>query len=339
MKTSKKESFDKIIEKIDKYLNKRSYTNYASIKLLSYNNNDIYIRFDYVNKLKAYKITWFDLKYLDLKNIEYYMNSCLVTSFLANKMVNFLYQMKLENGIFIDPTIIGDRVIFTNRANDDVKTYTFDRYLPLKWNDLIDPLSLMFTHLPRSMETILNEIFGKFDKTEEFYNSRAPILIDFNNLCEEVLFRKDVIGKGKKLENRVTFLEKIDNKYVAVVETNKFILVVVEHIVDNFYRLYSSMNKPYLDEAMYAVLKAIINKKFNNFYKVKYKNKKNRNLLDEVKQGEFFCSFGVDNENLLLISNNVQMVEVPFLENGELVFEVIEDDDNLSLSKILNKYK
>ncbi len=334
-------SNNKTIQKIDKYLTKKSHINYFSILLKSYNQNDLYIRFDYVNKIKAYKIIWFDLQYLDTNHLEYFESSQLVTSYLANKMVDYLINLKLETASYIDSNILNDRVEIYNKIDDKKGTrkYTFDRFLPLEWKELINPLSLIFTYLPRSMELILNEMFAKYDKQVEYYNSRKPIKINISNGEYDHLFRKDIISIGKKLVKRVEFLEEIDNKYIAVIDDRILILVVIEKVTNDFYHFYSSTNKPYLDEFIYATITAIQKKEFKNFYKVKYKDKRARNLLDEVRKGEYFCCCGIEEDGMLLVSLDRGIIKVPYLENGKLVFEVIEDDDNLSLSKIIEKYK
>ena len=331
---------NKAIQKIDKYLSKKSHINYFSILLNNYNQNNIYIRFDYADKIKAYRIIWFDLQYIDLNHIDYYENTNLVTSFLANKMIDFLLNIKMESANLLDSNILGDRVEIINKIEEKKeKKYVFDRFLPLEWKELINPLSLIFTYLPRSMELILNEIFAKFDKQTEYYNSKKPIKMDLLNDDYESYFRKDIVSVGKKLSKRVEFLEKIDNKYIAVVDNIILTLVIIEKVTDGFYYFTSSANHPYLDENIYAVITAIRNNDFKNFYKVKYKDRRNNNILDEVRKGNYYCCCGVEQDGLLLLTRDGNIIKVPYLENNKLVFEVIEDDDNLSLSKIIDNYK
>ena len=90
-------------------------------------------------------------------------------------------------------------------------------------------------------------------------------------------------------------------------------------------------------EHIYAVLLALRNKTFNNFYKVRYKGD-NITLLDRVRDGMFYFCFGIDGDNLLLINENGAVTTTPIVEEGKCMFEVIEDDDECSLSKYLEKY-
>lgn len=331
---------EKLLKKIDSYLNKKSHINYFTVKLISYNNNYIYIRFDYVNKIKAYKVAWFDLKYINVKELDQYINMQLVTSFFANKMVEFLSKVTIDSGEVLNHDILGDRVEIINRLMpSDVKTYKFDRFLPIEWKTLIDPLALIFSYLPRSMEPILNEIFGIFDRAVDFYNCKKPIKFDLEKDNIDNLFNRGTIIKGRRLEHRVEFLELVEGKYIALVSHHEPVLVVIEPVTKEFYNMWSSLNSEYLNEYIYAVLQCIRDKKYNDFYKVKYINKNNKDLLDRVRKGDYFLSFGVDNDDLLIVSNQGAILKVPILENGKCVFEVIEDDDDLSLSKILKEYK
>lgn len=47
-----------IFDKINEYLLKKGHELVMSIYLSNYNNNNIYIRFDYIKKLSVYKIVW-----------------------------------------------------------------------------------------------------------------------------------------------------------------------------------------------------------------------------------------------------------------------------------------
>jgi len=323
------------IKKISSYLTKKSHINYLTIELISYNNKNYYIRFDYVDKVKAYKIVWYDLQFVDLKHLDYYTNIQLVSSFFANRLVELLFGIKAEPGKVIDEQVLGDRVVFTNSINPkEIKQYVFDRFLPLKWASLIDPLALTFSYLPRTMDAFLAEMFAIFDNNTVKYNSTKPIKFSLEKGNIEELFVDKILTKGKKLEDKVTFLEKFNDRYLAIVEDQGYYSVIIDKVTDNFYNMWCSSNNLYLDEYIYATLKCIRDKKINKFYKVRRKTDDN-NLLDSVRKGKYYLAFGIDGNDILTVSQNGVITKYPAIENNEVVFEVIEDDDNLSLSKLL----
>ena len=330
---------EKKIKKISSYLSKKSHTNYLSIELIQYNNRDIYVRFDYVEKIKAYKIVWYDLQFIDLKNLDYFTNIQLVASFFANRLVEFLFKINIKPESVLDERVLGDRVIFTNKINpQEPKEYIFDRFLPLKWSALIDPLALTFSYLPRSMDSYLAEMFAIFDNNVNYYNSIKPIKLDiFADNIDEIFDKKTII-KGRRLEDNVTFLEKFDNRYLAIVEDHKFHSVIIEKVVKDFNNMWCSCDKPYLDEHIYATLQCIKDNKMKGFYKIKRKSN-GKNLLEDVKKGVFYLAFGIEEDKLLVVSQDGNISKLPIIEEGKVVFEVIEDDDNLSLSKILDSFE
>lgn len=327
------------IKKISTFLKKKSHINYLTIMLESYNNKDMYIRFDYVEKIKAYKMIWYDLEFVDIKHLELYTNMQLVQSFFANRLVELLHKITIKPGAFIDEKILGDRVTFTiNISKDNPKEYVYDRFLPLKWAQLIDPLALVFSYLPRAMENYLSEMFAIFDNNVNYYNSSRPIKLNFAKDNIDDLFDKKIIIKGRRIEDRVTFLEKIGNRYLAIVEDEKIICVIIDKVVNDFYNMWCTCNKPYLDEHIYATLQCIKDNKIRKFYKVKRKSD-GKNLLEDVRKGEFYYAFGVEDERIKVVSRDGCIYKIPIKEKGKLAFEVIEDDDNLSLSKILDDFK
>ena len=62
-------------------------------------------------------------------------------------------------------------------------------------------------------------------------------------------------------------------------------------------------------------------------------------MLEDVRKGKFYLAYGIENDNLLIVSENGGLSKLPILVNGKVAFEVIEDDDNLSLSKIIENYE
>ncbi len=329
-----------VFDKIDEYLTKRGHELVFSIYLCNYNGNNIYIRFDYVRKMSVYKIVWADLNYFNEKNIEDYISNQLVTKFLSTKLVEIIAELsKLESGYEIDENIKGDRVEILTYFGSVSKEFIFDRFLPLEWSFLIDPLALVFSYLPRSMEVFLNEIFGKFDKTEDAYNFLNPCKFDLlNGDCKE-LFKKTAMDAGEKLyvQGKVKFLEKIDDKYLALVD-DKVSQVVMVQIIDDDYVLFWCKCKNYCKH-VYAVIKAIREGQFNNFYKVKYVGKNEQSMLEKIMVGSFYLSYGLVDEKMSIVTLDGMSSFADVVQHGKIVFEVIEDDDECTLSEELKKLK
>lgn len=329
-----------IFEKIDDYLYKKGHSMCLALILDSYNGNFIYVRLDYVEKLKAYKMVWIDLKYINEKYIGDYINSQLVTSYIANRLIDLLEKMKVNSESRINENILGDRVTFINYIGEESKEYTFSRFLPKDWDFLIDPLVLIFSYLPRSMEVFLNEIFGIIDGVQDEYNAKKAIKFNMLDDLKDDVFSAVVRRNGKKLfeEGKVKFLEKVDSRFLAVIDLPEPVLVVLHQVNKEFVFFWCSCEKHLYCEHIYAALLALRKEQFKEFYKVAYRGNK-RTLLDKIRDGIYYLCLGEKDGNLILVSENAELFLAPIIENRTCMFDVIEDDDECSLSKIINKYQ
>lgn len=330
-----------VFDKINDYLVKRGHELVASIYLNEYNGNNIYIRFDYIRKLSIYKIVWVDLNFFDEKDVGTYINIQMVTKFLAIRIMETFAAITKDGGCELDDTIRGDRVEILTYFAGAQKEFIFDRFMPIEWSFLIDPLALVFSYLPRSMEVFLNEILARFDGRVEYYNYLKPV--KFNLLKDDMdhLFKKHVITRGKNLyeDGLVKFLEKFEDSYYAVVESdNEKHLVTLKSVDEDYVKMTCNCKCDFYCKHIYAAILALRDKKFNNFYKVKYKGRE-ESLLEMITEGHFHLSCGFDDDRILLVSTEGNIMPADIVQNGKVVFEVLEDDDDCSLSKKIKELK
>lgn len=331
-----------IFEKINKHLYKKGHELVMSLLFDEYNANQIYVRVDYLPKLSVYKVVWVDLNFIDEKNLEHYINMQMMTKFMADRLINIMLDSKYESGIFEKEGIIGDRVEIISYLKEDRYDFVFDRFLPLEWKFLIDPLVIIFSYLPKGMECILNEIFGKFDGLEEMYDFSKPFKFSLKKDSLEKIFKKPVLDHADVIieDERISFLEKVKDKYIAIVEGKTPVSVVVRELEGDYIRLSCSCEEKGACYHVAAVMQAIKNKKkYNNFYKVKLIDDGNENLLDKITNAAIFLCFGIVEDRLLMVSEHGVIFEEPICINGKVRFEVIEDDDEMSLSEVIEGYK
>lgn len=328
-----------IFEKINTFLHKKGHEIVMSLYLDDYNGNQIYIRVDYVRKLSVYKIVWFDLNYIDLKHLDLYVNMQMMTKFMADRLINIMLNSKYESGYLEDPEILGDRVELLSYVTKDKYEFVFSRFLPLEWNFLIDPLVIIFSYLPRGMDCMLNEIVAKYDGVEEKYNLMKPIKFDLMNGDLTKIFKKSKVEYAEVLvkDDMVSYLEKVRGNYIAVVEGEEPSVVIVSEVKDDYVRILANCKKGKEELVKAATILAIRKEKFHNFYKVKLINE-NESLLDKVTNLTYFLCIGIVEDRLLIVGENGLLLEEPIVKDNKVRFEVIEDDDELSLSKLLEEY-
>lgn len=332
---------DSVFDKIDKHLKKKGHVLLASLYLNNFNGHNIYVRFDYVSKMSVYKVVWVDLAIFSTKNMEDYFNTQIVTKFVSLKMLDCLLNLKVKPEVLDDPNVYGDRVEFITYL-EERKEYVFSRFLPKEWKELIEPLAYLFSYLPRGMDVILNEIFAIFDGTTNKYNYMKPVKFSIFEDDYEKVFKKTAINSGIEYVNMdsVKFLEKREGKYIGAVKGAKghYSVVVLEELDDGFAILWCSCGATTYCKHIYAVIDALRNKKFNNFYKIK-NNIQDDNLLDKLAYSNYLLCIGIKDDKLLVVGNNGHVEARDIVVNGKVIYDVIEDDDDLTLSKKLDEYR
>lgn len=328
-----------IFEKINSFLHKKGHEIVMSLYLDGYNGNQIYIRVDYVRKLSVYKVVWVDLNYIDEKHLDAFINMQMMTKFMADRLMNIMLDSKYESGYIEDDSILGDRVEILSYVSRNKYEFVFSRFLPLEWNFLVDPLVIIFSYLPRGMDCILNEIVAKYDGVEDLYNSKKPIKFDLMNGDLTTIFKKSKVDYAEVLikDDMVSYLEKVKDNYIAIVEGKEPSVVIVSKVNDEYIRILANAPKDKEEVVKAAAIMAIRENKFHPFYKIKLVNE-SESLLDKVTNLTYFLCIGKVEDRLLIVGENGLLFEEPIVKDNKVRFEVIEDDDELSLSKVLEEY-
>lgn len=329
-----------VFDVINDHLIKKGHRLLMSIFLSGYNGNNIYIRFDFLPKLSVYKIVWVDINFFDEKHIDDFINMQMITKFVSISLVEKMMAVDYESDFITNEDIVGDRVEILSYFNDAAKEYVFDRFLPLEWEKLIEPLVLVFSYLPRGMDVFLNEMLGKFEGTEEKYNYSKPVKFDLLKSDLAELFRPISLEGGAKLyeDGKVTFLEKVGNKYFALIKDKGAHFVVLDQVDPEHALVSCDCNLDYHCKHSCAALLALRDKKFNNFYKVKLINNKASSFELSIL-GQFFMAYGIEKDQMMIVAPEGVVFPVDIIQDGKCVFEVIEDDDDLNLSKKLKEYQ
>lgn len=314
------------------------------IEMYDYEGCNIYIRLDYYKKEKIHKISWVDLNLIRDKNVKPYINNEYVS---AKYLENIAYSINNNSLSGINYTDIDVRdglvklnLYFNEVGKRNAINILFHRYIPNELSFVFDIFANVFDNLPYKLEVFLKVLAAKLNKEEERYDHEKSF--KFNIFKDEIdtFFRKNVITKGRdyfKNEN-VKFLEKINDKYYAIVEGNDNYAVIVNYDKEHTETtLYCSCPCQFHCKHEYAVILAIRNKEFNKFYKVSY-NVNAENIMEKIADFKYFLCAGLIDDKLILLNNygNVQYVSL-FDEDGNIMWKVIEDDKKKTLKKEIEK--
>lgn len=327
--------YKKVLEKIRKYFKHTEQV--LEIYLENYHNNYIYIRVDYYKKLKKHKLSWIDLRHYN-NNFE----SIVSYEYMPDDMSNYLRGLlsDLDNKKYYNKKIKEKYKVhvLSDLVNKDEKyQLIFNQFINKEDKTLYSIFNVVFENLPNKLFCFFEELEAIFKGNTGKYECEEEFEFDLFKGDMTEIFEESVRERGLEFyqSGRVLFLEKIKNEYVAIVGDTSLISVSVKYDEDTKQvQMVCACPQDCCCHHFYAVILAIRNKKFNKFYKVTLK-RNGESLLDRVMNFNYILSIGMDDQGvhfLIIEDNKLKLVPVVD-QNGECIFEVLEDDDEENLTK------
>lgn len=333
------EKYEIILQKIKK---KYHYTDtLIEIYLENYHKHYLYIRIDYYKKLKKYKLSW-----IDLNHYQNNFDSIISYEYMPEDMIYYLKDLisKLDNHHFYQkPLKEKYKVKVTSNLllkKNQPYSLIFNQFIHKEDKTLYNIFNLVFENLPFKLTCFFEELSAHFTGTTGKYELEEEFEFDLINgeLSTIIDDSQRKLGEEFYQGGRVLFLEKINNEYIAIVGDTSLYAISIKYD-DSTKKVQMTCACPasYSCYHFCAVVLAIRNHKFNKFYKVTPK-RNNTSLLDRVMNFQYILSIGIDDQgNHFLIIENNQLKLVPILDSqGESVFEILEDDEEGTLSKRIN---
>lgn len=308
------------------------------IYLENYHSFNIYIRLDYYKKQKVYRLSWVDLAHInnDPSNVisyEYLPDSVVTDLEKIIKDIKIKKYEKIDSDEF--------KVTINNNLTDNKFSITFNRYIPKDLLPLFNAINIIFESLPRKLNPFYEELGAAIVGNTSRFEYQESFHFDLFKDDLDSLFYSDICERGQKYynEGRVFFLEKVKDQYFAVVGGSSLYVVIIKYDeVENLMQMYCSCPCEFYCKHMYAVLYAIRNKKFRNFYKITLKNN-HIDLLDRIMNFNFLLTIGIDDagKNYLIIENGLIKLLPIINDKGKSEWAILEDDSENTLTNRLNK--
>lgn len=330
----------KKIDLIRKYFRKDKM--FLELILFNYSGYYIYVRIDYLKKTKSYKLSWFDLdKVLD-NNIDKYSSFEYMEDNIIND-ISFIfnnYDCDLE-----EKRSLNDEDLVTLKANIKTKVnkmidVEFNRYLPRDLRVLDSLFIIIFRYLPKRLDSFLEEIFASIYNNST-YDYRREIDFDLFNDDIDDIFSYNITKRGLDYyeNDKVLYLEKVDDRYFSVVEGSKKYVVVIKYNEEKKkMSVYCSCPCDFYCKHIYAVILSIRNNELKRFCKVMFKDK-SKNLLERMLDYDYFlCLDVVDDKYLEIINNKGDIELVPIFDSeGMEQFDILEDTDEFLITNKIRK--
>lgn len=330
-----------IINKIRKY-----YHNENNIMEIIFDNYDglhYYIRLDEDKKKPLCYLRSYNLDLLDK-----FDKKLINQEVLNDKLVEHIYltieeyNAPLEYNTCTSDINIAEFII--KKDNKKYK-YKFNLFIPKEIEFLKYIVSPIVTNLPGRLSELFFELNAGINGTTEKYMYNKEFKFDLLKGDLSKVFAEEVIKNGQQYykENRVRFVEEISGAYYAIVNGNndKLYSVIInydkkKHIT----ALHCNCPCQFKCKHMYAVIEHIRRKEYYRFYKVLYLNEESDQMYDKLFSDNTYLCVGINNKSIILMMPNGELHMYNALdEYGNLLYKVIEDDEENGLQKELEKIK
>ncbi len=337
IETKKTKSYATKINWIKQFFKKNDL--FLEINLENYESYHIYIRIDYIKKSKSYKLSWFDLDLIESNNINKFISS----QYLSNETIEYLKTIfekidATKTDFFDKLTLEGKVSIYANTQTKNTNDFsaTFYKFIPKSLAQLSEVFITIFNNLPRKLENFLFELHAELTDSKMKYEYKNKFNFDLFNDDLEKIFNYSIAARGKDYyeNDMIQFLEKIDDRYFAIVEGSEKYLVIIKYDEENKeVQFYCSCPCEFYCKHIYAVILSIRNNEFNRFYKVIYKNPK-KSLIEIFIDFDYYLCLGTVEENLEIVNNYGKVELVPIFDiNGKNNWTVLEDTEDQKLAR------
>ena len=302
------------------------------IYLENYHNNYIYIRLDYFKKEHVHKLSWVDLNYYDGA-------STIGYEFIEDSEVNYLSNIASSRELkeTTEDKKDSNEFLVNVTCNLDHKfDMTFYRYIDKNDRKLIDMLSVIFNSLPLKLNVFFQEMASLFTGNNQKYEYNDEISFDLFEDSLYDIFTEEIIDRGEDYfqKGRVFFLEKIKDRYFAIVGGKSLYVVIIKY-EEKSKRMQVCCSCPcdFRCKHIAAVIMAIRENKFHKFYKITKKDE-DANLLERIMNLNFLLTIGIDDQgkNYLIIEDGLLKL-LPVSDE----WIILEDDSSETLTKRLKE--
>lgn len=263
------------------------------------NNEDIIFHFiikDYVglsffialvfNKtIEKFKVLYVPLNIVKrLEIIDEYFCYQFISASRVNTLLGVFNDIQEDNkqdiGIMYEMNNCHHYLEFVTYKPLEKRVYKFIQYIDSSYELFFTLITTLMEYLPNSMDEILRKIIEEFNTYFEVFKYNESVNFQlYSDEISKIIDSSNFTYKDRKVE----FLERIGEKYYAVVDSKRFLLDTNHDILN----IYSGKENPFGEE-VFLIIKAIREKITIPFYKIKY--------IEDNHDYSLFC-YGVDFDN------------------------------------------
>lgn len=310
------ENIDLILQK---YLKKKKEKALIQLIITNYNKSNFYFAILYNMKIEAFKVLFLPLDIVDFKQLDEYVCYQFINYSTVNYLLDRLNDdrklfesesVRIKN----DSKISNYRIKINLDLNGQNYEFKTTRYIPKEWLYLFDVVVTLFEHSPHIVSELCEDILLLFRKESAF--------IPFQESFEFKLLRDDLMVLDKRINgknigyDKISFLEKVDDKYFSIIDNN---LVIIEYNSCDIINTYCDTDS--YNDYVYTVICAIRDDICKKFSKITITDKNKKKI-------QYYLCYGLGGTNLKVIHGYSQkLISLDKYKKGCIKF--LEDDSKI----------
>ena len=333
-------STDEKLSLIKKYLKRKKEQSIVELIIKDYNETNFYISLLFNSNIEKFKVLYIPLDVMDTKDVENY--TCY--QFIQIPLVNYILETIDTTKEKYEDLSVRDKLnknisSYYIEINTHVRGIDFSfkttQYLPKEWSFMYEVIMILFEHIPNIMNELGVELLAVLNNSTSKIEYNSSLVFDLFNDNIDNLFEASSVIDGKKYyaENKVTFLEKVNSKYFAIV--NDYIVIVDYNENKKILNLYCDNSSNDYEGQLYAVLKSIINNKIKPFYKITVA-KSADNFWNNTGSFQFYLCYGLKKNNLKVIhASEEKLLPLSMFHKG--LIKICYDKENILKKEVLKQ--
>lgn len=321
---------------VKKYLEKNKEKNVVEVIIKDYNAANFYISLVFNSRIDKFKVVFIPLDIMDSKKVEDYACYQFVQIQLVNYILETISESKMK---YLDDS-------FRDRKNKNIDSYYIEinthvegedfkfkttQYIPKEWMFFYEIICLLFQHAPNIVSELGRDLLAVLNNTTEMIEYKSSLHFDLFNDDIDKLFKEKYNVSCE--EEEISFLEKINNRYYAIVDDH--IVIVDYNCGKKILNLYCDCSDTTPGSHIYSVLKAIVAGKSSKFYKLIVGEDKD-NFIDDTGKFKFYLCYGVTSNGVKVIQRTKPEI-LPFSMFMDGLIKIGYDSD-VGLENEVKKY-
>lgn len=312
---------DKILDKIYHVIEKHNEDIIFELIIKEYDKSNFFIALVFNKSIEKFKILFVPIDAIEKKKlVEEYFCYQFVFMNIVNHLLKIISEFQENNSKSVYD--------FSNKTENyyiefntykplNKSSFRFRQYINPDFSFFFDLIVTLFEHTPNIMNDLQRDILAQFSTKYELlkYNKTISFRIktdDLNSIFNCSHFKYDKV--------EISFLQKIGDKYYAIIVDNKnYSNKVLIDSSRGMLRIYSDKLDP-LGEEIYLLMTKIRESYEKKFYKLEY--------IDKEEVYHLLCYGYNNNLETFLIHNNLydQEITLKDLCNKKIKLIAVDDD-------------